>query len=47
LHVRYALWNATGWYRDYSPAAWRDRATEEKLSLPGSRLYYQEYGFVR
>jgi len=29
LHVRYALWNATGWYHDYSPAAWRDRATEE------------------
>ena len=25
--VRYALWDATGWHRDYSPAAWRSRAT--------------------
>ncbi len=28
--VRYALWDATGWHRDYSPAAWRNRATEEQ-----------------
>ena len=28
--VRYVLWNATGWHRDYSPAAWRNRATEEQ-----------------
>ncbi len=26
--VRYALWNASGWHRDYSPPAWRSRATE-------------------
>jgi hypothetical protein len=28
--VRYALWAATGWYRNYSPPAWRNRATEEQ-----------------
>jgi hypothetical protein len=28
--VRYALWDATGWHRDYSPAAWRNRATVEQ-----------------
>jgi hypothetical protein len=28
--VRYALWDATGWHRDYSPPAWRSRATEEQ-----------------
>jgi hypothetical protein len=28
--VRYALWDATGWHRDYSPPAWRYRATEEQ-----------------
>ncbi len=28
--VRYALWDATGWHRDYSPAAWRNRATAEQ-----------------
>jgi hypothetical protein len=28
--VRYALWNTTGWHRDYSPPAWRSRATEEQ-----------------
>lgn len=28
--VRYALWDATGWHRDYSPAAWRNRATGEQ-----------------
>src|SRR3954466_5442854 len=27
--VRYVLWDATGWHRDYSPPAWRNRATEE------------------
>jgi hypothetical protein len=26
--VRYALWNVSGWHRDYSPPAWRNRATE-------------------
>ncbi len=25
--VRYALWDATGWHRDYSPPAWRNRTT--------------------
>ncbi len=28
--VRYALWDATGWHWDYSPSAWRSRATEEQ-----------------
>ena len=28
--MRYALWNATGWHRDYSPSAWRNRATEKQ-----------------
>jgi hypothetical protein len=28
--VRYALWDATGWHRDYSPPAWRNRATDEQ-----------------
>ncbi len=28
--VRYALWDETGWHRDYSPAAWGNRATEEQ-----------------
>ena len=27
---RYVLWDATGWHRDYSPPAWRHRATEEQ-----------------
>ncbi len=28
--VRYALWDATGWHRDYSPPAWRNRSTAEQ-----------------
>lgn len=28
--VRYALWDATGWHHDYSPAAWKSRATVEQ-----------------
>jgi hypothetical protein len=28
--VRYVLWDATGWHRDYSPPAWRNRATAEQ-----------------
>ncbi len=28
--VRYVLWDATGWHRDYSPLAWRNQATEEQ-----------------
>jgi hypothetical protein len=31
--VRYTLWDATGWYRDYSPPAWRNRATEEQKRI--------------
>jgi hypothetical protein len=27
--VRYVLWDATGWHKDYSPRAWRNRVTEE------------------
>ena len=30
--VRYVLWDATGW-RDYSPPAWRNRATEEQKRI--------------
>ena len=28
--VRYAIWDATGWYWDYSPLVWRNQATEEQ-----------------
>ena len=28
--VRYVLWDATRWHRDYSPPAWRNRATAEQ-----------------
>ena len=28
--VRYVLWDATAWHRDYSPPAWRNRATAEQ-----------------
>ncbi len=28
--VRYVLWDATGWRRDYSPTTRRNRATEEQ-----------------
>jgi hypothetical protein len=31
--VRYVLWDATGWHRDYSPPAWRSRATEEQKGI--------------
>ena len=31
--VRYVLWDATGWHRDYSPPAWRRRATEEQKRI--------------
>ena len=31
--VRYTLWDATGWHRDYSPPAWRHRATEEQKHI--------------
>ena len=31
--VRHVLWDATGWQRDYSPAAWRHRATEEQKRI--------------
>jgi len=31
--VRYALWDATGWHRDYSPPVWRNRATEEQKQV--------------
>jgi hypothetical protein len=27
--VRYVLWDAKGWHRDYSPPAWRHRTTPE------------------
>jgi hypothetical protein len=28
--VRYALWDMTGWHREYDPCVWRSRATEEQ-----------------
>ncbi len=28
--VRHILWDSTRWHRDYSPPAWRNRATEEQ-----------------
>ncbi len=28
--VRYALFDMTGWHRDYDPCLWRSRATEER-----------------
>ncbi len=31
--VRYVLWDATGWHRDYSPPAWKRRATEEQKRI--------------
>ena len=31
--VRYVLWDATGWHRDYSPPAWLSRATEEQKRI--------------
>ena len=31
--ARYVLWDATGWHRDYSPPAWRNRATEEQKRI--------------
>ncbi len=31
--VRYVLWDATGWHKDYSPPAWRNRATEEQKRI--------------
>ncbi len=31
--VRYVLWDVTSWHRDYSPAAWRNRATKEQKQI--------------
>ena len=31
--MRYALWNVIGVARDYSPPAWRSRATEEQKRI--------------
>ena len=31
--VPYVLWDATGWHKDYSPPAWRNRATEEQKRI--------------
>ncbi len=28
--VRYALWDMTGWHRDYDPCVWRGRADEDR-----------------
>ncbi len=31
--VRYALWDMTGWHRDYDPCVLRSRATEEQKQI--------------
>ena len=31
--VRYSLWDMAGRHRDYSPAAWRSRATDDQKRL--------------
>ncbi len=31
--ARYALWDMMGWHRDYSPAAWRRRASAEQKHI--------------
>jgi hypothetical protein len=31
--VRYVLWDATGWHKDYSPPAWRNRATKKQKQM--------------
>ena len=31
--MRYILWDATGWHRDNSPPAWRNRATDEQKRI--------------
>ena len=31
--VRCALWDMTGWHRDYSRSGWRSRATKEQKSI--------------
>ncbi len=31
--ARHVLWDATDWHRDYSPPAWRHRATEEQQKV--------------
>ena len=31
--ARHILWEATGWYRDYSSPAWRHRDTEEQKRI--------------
>ena len=31
--MTYAVWDATGWQRDYSPPAWRNQPTEEQKRI--------------
>jgi hypothetical protein len=31
--VRHVLWDAAVWHRDYSPPAWRNRATAEQKRI--------------
>ena len=31
--ARHVLWDATGWHRDYSPPAWRNRASGEHKTI--------------
>jgi len=31
--IRYAMWDMTGWHRDYDPCIWRSRATEEQRRM--------------
>jgi CPA1 family monovalent cation:H+ antiporter len=41
--VRYALCDATGWHRDYSPPAWRNRATEEQKRIGWEMAVQEDY----
>ena len=31
--ARYALWNVSGWHRDYSPPVWRNRANAKQKRI--------------
>jgi hypothetical protein len=44
--VRYVLRDATGWHRDYSPPAWRNRATAEQKRIGWEMAMRMEKIFV-
>ena len=37
--VRYALWDTTGWHRDYDPCVWRSRADEGRRKRAGWEMW--------